>query len=147
MKRKDKHQNAQKIDTIIGPNAKFEGTVTSREGLRIDGQVRGKVECVGTLVIGGDGKVEAEVTADNVFIAGELIGNVTARKRLQVTEKGKVYGDISASELVLEEGVVFEGKCHMLKQEEFRKDSESSSDLAHLSLAYAEVKKSKPAKN
>jgi cytoskeletal protein CcmA (bactofilin family) len=78
-------------------------------------------------VIGSEGKVEADIVANNVFIAGELIGTVYARTQVEITEKGKVYGDITTRNLMVDQGVMFEGKCHMISEEE---GEESSDPLA-----------------
>lgn len=137
----EKIEKTEKIDTILGPNACFEGRLVSEEGLRIDGEVKGKVECAGSLVIGSGGKVEAEVVASSVLVAGELIGNVTAKKRLEITGQGKVYGDIVAAELVLEEGVAFEGKCRMLTEKDVPEVSKAADeeelDSPALTLSYS----------
>lgn len=117
MKSRDK-KKMQSIETIIGRDACFEGTLSSREGLRIDGKVKGKVLCDGTLVIGSEGKVEAEVVAKDVLIAGELRGNVKAEDLLEITEQGRVYGDITTTQLVISPGVIFEGSCHMASDQE-----------------------------
>ena len=108
----------QTIETIIGRHAYFEGTLCSEQGIRIDGRVKGKVECEGSLVIGNEGKVEGEIVADDVFIAGELTGTATAKNHVEITEKGKVYGDITTRNLIVDQGVIFEGKCHMTSEEE-----------------------------
>jgi cytoskeletal protein CcmA (bactofilin family) len=103
-----------RIDTIIGKGTFFEGRLSSTEGLRIDGKVRGKIECACSLVIGAEGEVEGEIIAETVCIAGALVGNVTARKHLEIVQNGRVNGDISTENLVIDEGVVFEGRCRML---------------------------------
>ena len=107
-----------KIDTIIGPHTYIEGTLSSNACLRIDGRVKGRIECEGSLVIGPEAKVEAEIVAENVYIAGELIGNVLAKSRLEIIEKGKVYGDITTAKLVVDQDVIFEGRCHMTTRED-----------------------------
>jgi cytoskeletal protein CcmA (bactofilin family) len=121
-------EKTKRIDTVIGQGTRFEGTLTSREGLRIDGEVKGRVECQGSLVIGSDGNVEAEIVADKVYIAGQLNGNVTAKSHLEITEKGRVYGDIATSNLVVGEGVIFEGKCRMISSQ----DPEEAESLPEL---------------
>ena len=107
------NQNTEKIDTIVGYHVHFEGTISAKQGLRIDGSVKGKIQCEGTLVIGSEGKVAAETFADNVLIAGEFRGNITAKNRLEITEQGKVYRDITTAKLVMAPGVVFNGRCNM----------------------------------
>ncbi|MBU4426834.1 MAG: polymer-forming cytoskeletal protein [Proteobacteria bacterium] len=105
-------EKIERIDTIIGHHAYFEGTISSKGGLRIDGSVKGNIQCEGSLVIGSAGKVTAEIVADNVLIAGEL-GNITAKDRLEITEKGKVNGDVTTAKFVMAPGVIFDGRCHM----------------------------------
>ncbi len=115
----------EEIDTIIGPHTYFEGTLSCRKGFRIDGRLKGKIECDGSLVIGSEGKVEGEIVADSVFIAGELTGNVTAKNHLELTENGKVYGDITTAKLVIDQGVIFEGRCRMFPQQDILGSSDS----------------------
>jgi cytoskeletal protein CcmA (bactofilin family) len=104
--------------TLIGPGAFFEGTISCKETIRIDGRFKGKIECGGDLVISDAGKVEGEVIANGVIVAGELAGNVTAKECLHVSKSGKLCGDIFATRLVMERGGIFEGNSHMLSQEQ-----------------------------
>ena len=62
--------------------------------------------------------MEAEIVADKLYIAGEICGNITARSHLEITETGKVYGDIFTSNLVVGQGVIFEGRCHMISPQD-----------------------------
>lgn len=104
--------------TLIGSDAFFEGTISCNGGIRIDGRFKGRIECGGTLVISDAAKVEGEVIAHSVIVAGELAGNVTARECLHVSKSGKLYGDIFAIRLVMEPGGIFEGNSRMLSQEQ-----------------------------
>ncbi|MEJ2723038.1 MAG: polymer-forming cytoskeletal protein [Deltaproteobacteria bacterium] len=110
---KNGNGKSQSFYTIIGPEVFFEGTLTSQGAVRIDGRFKGRIESEGAMLIGKTGKVEGDVVAQSVLVAGELIGNATAKKHLEIRENGKLYGDISTEQLVMEPGVVFEGKCHM----------------------------------
>jgi cytoskeletal protein CcmA (bactofilin family) len=130
-------EKAEKIDTVIGHHAHFEGTILAKEGLRIDGRVKGTIQCKGALIIGSEGKVKAEIVADKVFIAGEFRGNVTAREGLEITKKGKVYGDINTARLVMDHGVIFEGKCHMISQQGLLEAADSLSLPAPLVPSYS----------
>jgi cytoskeletal protein CcmA (bactofilin family) len=135
MTMKNAKKRAERIDSIIGHHVYFEGILSSKESLRIDGRVKGKVECEGSVVIGSEGKVEGEILADNVFIAGELTGNATARNKLEITEKGKVYGDITTAKLVVDPEVIFEGKCRMISQEDIADSTDSLSALASVAVS------------
>ncbi|OPX35096.1 MAG: hypothetical protein B1H11_09660 [Desulfobacteraceae bacterium 4484_190.1] len=117
------------VSTFIGNNASFEGILISQEGLRIDGRVKGKIECKGPLIIGSEGKVEAEIIAETVSIGGKLNGNITASKYLEINEKGKVFGDITTAKLVIGEGVVFEGRCKMISEKQGMADDIDATTL------------------
>ena len=103
---------AAKIETIIGPNAHFKGDVQSDGGVRVDGIFEGNIDITGNLVIGEGAKVVAEVKANNVSISGAVKGNVTAN-RVEILETGRVWGDLTISSLLLNEGAYFRGHTTM----------------------------------
>ena len=86
--------NPDKIDTVIGKNSTFEGTIKSEGTLRIDGNFTGQIETKGNVVIGESAKIEANITTDNIIVSGEVKGNIFAKGQLQLTSTGKLYGDI-----------------------------------------------------
>ena len=99
--------------SIISSDTFLEGTLFGGGGFRIDGRLKGRIECMGTVVISSRGKVEGEVVANEVFVAGELAGNVFARDCLHLCENGRLRGDIVVGKLVIEPGVIFDGNCRM----------------------------------
>lgn len=103
--------------TVIGNNTVFEGQIKAFGVIRIDGSVKGNVECQGALEVGMKGKVEADIVADRVLIGGEVVGNILAKNRLEITSGGKVRGDIVTAHLIVNEGVTFDGSCHMINDE------------------------------
>jgi cytoskeletal protein CcmA (bactofilin family) len=102
-----------KIETVIGPTANFKGTVQSDGGLRVDGVFEGNIQLAGNLIIGESGKVIAEVTAQNVSVAGALKGTVKAVGRLEILSNGRVWGDISVASFLIDEGGFFRGQSIM----------------------------------
>ena len=112
-----KKLDPSKTDTIIGNKTVFEGVLSAAGGIRIEGVVRGRVDVQGLLVVGHGGKIEADIVAENAIVGGEIIGNITARNRLELRSKGKVYGDITTTHLVMQEGVIFQGTCRMITDE------------------------------
>ena len=108
-----KDKPPENLDTIIGSKTVFEGVLLSNESVCIEGTVKGKVECKGNIVVGKGGKVKADIIAENAFIGGQVNGNIKVKKKLEITSSGKVKGDIETASLVIGEGVVFEGSCHM----------------------------------
>ncbi|RCX20515.1 cytoskeletal protein CcmA (bactofilin family) [Fontibacillus phaseoli] len=101
-------------DTLIGEGSIFEGKITSGAGVRIEGHIIGDIECEGDVTVGEKGDVKSNnIIARNVIIAGVVNGNVQARQKLSITSKGKLYGNISAVSLSIEEGSTFEGTSRM----------------------------------
>jgi cytoskeletal protein CcmA (bactofilin family) len=135
MSMKRTRRGSEAIESIIGKHVYFEGILTSKQGIRIDGRIKGNVECEGLIIIGSEGRVDGEIVAHDVYIAGELTGNATARNRLEITEQGKVYGDITAAKLVVGPGVILEGKCHMIAQKDTLNSSDTLSTPASLAAS------------
>ena len=112
-----KRPNPDKVDTLIGTSTVFEGKLSATGGIKIEGTVRGTIDCEGLLVVGVGGRIEADILAESAIIGGEVIGNITARDRLEIISKGRVRGDITTAHLIIEDGVVFEGSSHMITDE------------------------------
>lgn len=103
-----------KVATLIGEEAYFQGTLTVKGSLRIDGQVEGNIADGLTIIIGETGKVKGDITAENVVIAGSVNGNVTAVHQLEILSQGRLEGDLRTPRLSIEEGAAFEGRSTML---------------------------------
>jgi len=108
-----KNGKDRQVVTIIGPGTSFEGDLISEEGLRIDGSLKGRIECQSTLVISRTARVQADIIGDDVLVAGEIRGTVTGKNIVEVSSGGRIIGDITTANLVMEPGAFFEGKCNM----------------------------------
>jgi cytoskeletal protein CcmA (bactofilin family) len=108
----------EKIETLIGTTADFNGHLKSDGGVRVDGTFEGLIETAGNVLIGESAKVLADITARNVQVAGAVRGNVTASGRLEILATGRVWGDIHVSSFMIEEGGVFRGQSLMQAQDE-----------------------------
>ncbi len=102
--------------TTLSNTSLFNGVIHFKNSLRIDGDYTGKVDAEGLLVLGPQSKLKGDVVCDEVIIGGEVRGNVIARKRLELLESAKLYGDIKTAKLKIADGVVFEGQCEMIQK-------------------------------
>ena len=102
---------AEPSDVLLGPGAAFDGLVIFEGDVRVDGHLRGRIIGTGTLWVGKAGRVEARIEADEVVVAGEVVGEVRARRRIELRSTARVRAALDAPGLVLEEGSVFEGHC------------------------------------
>lgn len=118
-------------DTLVGEGSTFEGKIISGASIRIEGQVIGDIDCEGDVTVGEKGMISSDtIIARNIIIAGTVNGNVQAKQKLTITAKGKLYGNLSAASLSIEEGSVFEGTSRMESAQD-----PSSSPAQAISLA------------
>lgn len=101
------------ITTLLGRGATFEGKLTFEGGVRIDGRFKGEVFSDDTLVIGEGAIVEAQIDVGDVIIQGTVIGNVTAKRSIEIHAPGRVKGDLHTPQLQIDKGVIFEGRSFM----------------------------------
>lgn len=101
----------RRVSAWIGQGVTVEGRITSAQDLRIDGKVEGSIE-VGNhgLILGASATVKANLMARSITISGAVIGNVTARERIDLHATGSVEGSISSPRLVMAEGAIVNGK-------------------------------------
>lgn len=102
-----------KIETVIGPNCRLSGVLQSEGGIKIEGSFDGQIQTTGNLVVAETATVVAEIQAYNVVISGSVKGNVTAN-RIEITETGKLFGDLNVNTLLLSEGAYLRGQTNML---------------------------------
>ncbi len=103
----------QDVETIIGPSVKLEGNLIGEGNISIYGNVSGKIETKGNLLVGDSAKIKAEINAANISIAGLVEGNINSSQKLEIIENGKVIGDISSQMLSIAPGALFSGQSNM----------------------------------
>lgn len=91
----------------------FDGTFNLTRDLRVEGQVKGTINCKGTLYVAQGATVDAVIEAENITVAGDLEGEVNCRGKMQILESGKVKGKITTGTLVVNEGAFYEGQLVM----------------------------------
>ncbi len=104
---------ANDVHTILGPESKFQGTLSFEGTVRIDGHFKGDINTGDVLVVGPGAKVEAEIHVGSIVVNGEVSGNIIASNAVEIHAPGKVRGNISTPALVIDRGVIFEGSCKM----------------------------------
>ena len=99
--------------SVIDRHSVFDGIFHSSRDLRIDGEVKGTIECQGTLFVAQGANVNAKIEAENVTVAGDLHGEVNCRGRLQIMPSGRLRGKVNTQTLVINEGAYYEGQLDM----------------------------------
>lgn len=98
-------------NNVIGEKSFFSGSFNINGSLRIDGRFEGKTLKADQLYIGTDGRVKTTIDAVSVIVEGLIIGNINATSRVLLMPTAKVYGDIRTPELIIQNGVLLEGRC------------------------------------
>ena len=101
------------ITAFMGRETEFEGKLSFMGTIRIDGKFRGEILSDGTLIVGDTAIIESEIRVGHIIISGEIRGNIFVKYRIEINRPGKVFGNIQAPVVVIEEGVIFEGNCKM----------------------------------
>ncbi len=106
--------SAGKKSVFIGQSILIKGELTGNEDMTIEGKVEGNINLKDhNLTIGIKGRIEAELFAKNITIMGEVNGNVYAEDKVEVTQSGKLNGNISSPRVVIEDGARFKGSVEM----------------------------------
>lgn len=106
---------SEPIRTTLGKETVFHGTMRFETSLKIDGTFEGEIESNGFLYVEEGAVIRADIRVGSVVVGGIVHGNITARDKLEMLTTGKVYGNVTTTKLKIADGVVFEGKCEMIK--------------------------------
>ena len=140
-KKKNEVVSTGTINTIIGNNSKVEGLLEASDPTRVDGLVQGKILSKSSVIVGEHGVVKGDIIAIEILVAGTVYGNVKAEQRIELTETGRVLGDLVTKTLVIDEGASFKGNCTMEVMEE-KKASENTREESSEEKGKKETKES-----
>jgi len=101
------------FDTILSQDISFSGVLMFDKPFLIRGRVAGEIRSNGILVIDEEAIVEADIYAGKVLVRGTVRGNVYATEKVEVALSGKLDGNVTAPEIFMETGCVFNGRCTM----------------------------------
>ena len=94
----------------LGPGIKIKGELVGHEDLKLEGKIEGAISLGGhRLNVGSTAHIHAHIVAREVVVAGEVIGNVNARDRIEIKKGGSIVGDLTTARIVIEDGAFFKG--------------------------------------
>jgi cytoskeletal protein CcmA (bactofilin family) len=109
---------SDRVSSFLDQGTEFEGKLAFEGAVRVNGKFSGEIFSEGTLYIGENGVVHAEIQVDTVIISGEVTGNVTATSKVELQRSGRLRGNIRTQALKIDEGAIFEGNCQMRAEEQ-----------------------------
>ncbi|XOU94393.1 MAG: bactofilin family protein [Candidatus Kerfeldbacteria bacterium] len=117
-------------ETIIGSSVKVDGNFKSDGNIIVDGIVQGSLKTKSNLTIGSTAKIKAEVTANNLYLSGEIRGNVKVNEKAELKSSAKIIGNLETKILTVEEGALINGKCTMGTEENVTVDNKDNKKVA-----------------
>lgn len=98
---------------LIGAGTEITGDLLTKGDVRIDGCITGHISSKAKVVVGSGGQVDGDVTCQTAEISGLVNGNLSVSEILFLKTSARIKGNISASKMVVENGAVFTGHCHI----------------------------------
>lgn len=105
----------QPLINIISEGTVIKGEIITENDFRISGKVNGTLEVKGKCIITNSGLLNGELRAKDADISGKMEGNLVIENKLFLRSNARVTGDIYTKSLLIEEGALFDGSCHMSK--------------------------------
>jgi len=104
------------LSGFVGGGTVVTGEANFKAMMRVDGHLSGRVSSSsGTLIVGANGKVDANIEVAVAVIHGTINGDIIATQRLELGRAAKVNGNIQTPSLIIEQGAMFEGTCKMMQ--------------------------------
>lgn len=101
---------------VIGKSLLLKAEVTAEEDLYVDGQLDGAITLSKhNLTVGINGRVSADIIARNVFVEGNLTGNVVAAEKVEIRKTGSLQGNLTTGGVTIEDGAYFKGSIDIAR--------------------------------
>ncbi len=101
------------INAFLGAGTVYEGKLTFKGSVRIDGTYTGQIHSEGSLIVGKDALISGEVRVGELLLSGKLVGDVQATRSVTVYRGGLVEGTLQTPSLITEEGGRIQGTINM----------------------------------
>ena len=95
---------------MLSSDVEIKGQVRFTNDLVVDGKIEGEIDSDGSLTVGENARVRAEIRTRSVVIYGKVHGNITVADSVELKENAELIGDIKAATLSIEAGAIFVGK-------------------------------------
>ena len=101
------------VNGLLDKGCSFEGKISFDGTVQINGDFSGEIVSEGTLVVGQDANIQGNVFVNTLVCYGTVRGKVEAKNRIEIHLPSVVTANIITKTLLIEEGAVFQGQCHM----------------------------------
>ena len=102
------------LTAFIDQGSEFEGKLSFRDTVRIDGRFRGEISSENTLIVGESGEIDASIRSNTIAISGTVMGDVIAERKVVLHKTARVEGNVETASIAIEEGAILNGQVKMV---------------------------------
>ncbi len=95
---------------VLSSDVEIEGSIKFSNDLVVDGKIKGNVISDGSLTVGENARIRAEIKTRSVVVYGKVHGNIEVTDKVELKASAELVGDIKAASLSVEPGAIFVGK-------------------------------------
>lgn len=99
--------------TILTNGTTVKGKISSEGDMRIDGDIKGSIDCAGKVVLGESSKLEVTLASRQMNLNGTLTGDITIAEHLTIGSTGVIEGSVQTHKLSVAQGAVINGDITM----------------------------------
>ncbi len=101
------------LTAFIDQGSEFEGKLSFRDTVRIDGRFHGEISSENTLIVGESGEIQATIRSNTIAISGQVTGEIRAGRKVVLHKTARIEGNIETPSIVVEEGALVNGQIKM----------------------------------
>lgn len=102
--------------TIVGPGITFKGELKGDGSVTMLGGFEGDIVLNGALHVGPEARVDANITAAAVIVAGVVRGNLSADARVEILPTGSLTGTVKSGSFTAADGATVKGEIWIERQ-------------------------------
>ncbi len=111
-------RSIEQTDSRLGPGTRFNGKLRFGGSVTVSGEYEGEIDATGFLYVQEGASVKADIRAKRIIIGGTVHGNIEATGEVEMLPGCTVYGNVRSGRVRIADGVIFEGRCEMLRNSE-----------------------------
>lgn len=102
--------------TKINQDTSMEGDIVSKNDIRLDGNLIGKMTTKKKIIIGKKGFFNGKLKCENLIVEGKIKGEAKVTNSTALLAYSNFDGVLSTHKFSVEEGASFEGNCITLQE-------------------------------
>jgi cytoskeletal protein CcmA (bactofilin family) len=106
-------RSSETLNGFVDSGCTLRGELEFSNSFRVDGRIEGTIRSRSELMVGEDGSVDGEIDVARCLVGGQVRGTIKASEKLVLLASAKVWAEIHAPAVVMEDGAFLEGKVNM----------------------------------